>query len=74
MPTRFRLRELLAARHLSQLEVQALTGLAYSTINEMCNNRTHRIDLATLDVLCDALECQVGDIIERLPEKRTGPR
>lgn len=72
MATRFRLRELIESRGLTQTEVQVKTGLAYSTVNEMANNRTRRVDLDTLDALCVALECQVGDIVEYVPDWKRG--
>jgi len=67
---RFRLRELLEARGLTQTEVQLRTGLAYSTINELVNNRSGRLDLNTLDAICAALDCGVGDVIEYVPNPR----
>lgn len=70
MATRFRLREFLDGKNLSQSDAQRLTGLAYSTINEMSNNRTRRIDFDTIDLLCSALGCSVGDIIEYEPDTR----
>ena len=70
MATRFRLREFLDAKKVSQSEAQRLTGLAYSTINEMCNNRTRRIDFDTIDTLCASLGCTVADVIEYLPDQR----
>jgi putative transcriptional regulator len=68
--THFRLREFLDGKQLTQTDAQRLTGLAYSTINEMCNNRTRRIDFDTIDVLCAALGCSVADIIEYVPDQR----
>ncbi|MGH7623936.1 MAG: helix-turn-helix domain-containing protein [Gemmatimonadaceae bacterium] len=62
----------LGLEDLSQSDAQRLTGLAYSTINEMCNNRTRRIDFDTIDVLCSALGCTVADIIEYVPRARGG--
>ena len=70
MATRFRLREFLDGAGMTQTDAQRLTGLAYSTINEMCNNRTRRIDFDTIDVLCSALRCSVADIIEYVPDER----
>ena len=70
MATRFRLREFLDEKGVSQTEAQRLTGLAYSTINEMSNNRTRRVDFDTIDVLCSALGCTVADIIEFVPDDR----
>jgi putative transcriptional regulator len=74
MATRFRLRELLIERGLTQTEIHVKTGLAYSTVNELCNNRARRIDLGTIDALCSALACQVGDLIEYSPEKKRRAR
>lgn len=74
MATRFRLRELIEAKGLSQTDVQVKTGLAYSTVNEMANNRTRRVDLETLDALCSALDCQVGEIISYAPDRKRGHR
>jgi putative transcriptional regulator len=68
--TRFCLREFLDAKKLSQSDAQRLTGLAYSTINEMCNNRTRRVDFDTIDVLCSALGCSVADVIEYVADDR----
>lgn len=72
MATRFRLQELLAAQGLTQTDVQLKTGLAYSTINELYNNKARRVDLNTLDVLCAILGCTVGDVIEYVPGKKQG--
>jgi putative transcriptional regulator len=64
------LRELLEDRGLTQTELQARTGLAYSTINDLYNNKPRRVELDTIDVLCDVLNCGVGDLLERVPEKK----
>ena len=44
------------------------TRIAHSTIRRLASSRTHGISFATLDKLCDALKCQPGDLIRRLPE------
>jgi putative transcriptional regulator len=49
---------------MSQTELQLRTGLAYSTINDLANKKPRRIELATLEVLCRVLECQIEDILE----------
>ena len=72
MTIRFRVRELLAERKLSQTELQLRTGLAYSTISDLYHNKARRIDVGTLDALCVALECGVGDVLEHVPEARRG--
>ena len=72
MAVRFRLRELLAERGMSQTDLQARTGLAYSTVNDLFNNKPRRVELETLDVLCDILDCSIADLLERVPEKKRG--
>ena len=70
MSVRFLLRELLEDRGMTQTELQARTGLAYSTVNDLYNNKPQRVELATLDVLCEVLDCTVGDLLEHIPEKK----
>ena len=70
MPIRVRLRELLDNRGMAQTELQARSGLGYSTINALYHGKTERVEFATLAALCDVLECGVGDILEHVPEKK----
>ena len=72
MAVRFRLRELLAERGMSQTELQTRSRLAYSTINDLFNNKPRRVELDTLDVLCEVLNCSIADLLERIPEKKRG--
>ena len=44
------------------------TQIAHSTIQRLASSRTHGISFATLDKLCDALKCQPGDLIRKVPE------
>lgn len=39
-------------------------GLAYSTVYELYRGQAKRLDLETLARLCEALDCQPGDILE----------
>lgn len=72
MPIRFRVRELLEKNGMTQTELQLRTGLAYSTISDLYHNKARRIDVGTLDALCTALACEVGDVLEYLPERQRG--
>jgi putative transcriptional regulator len=38
----------------------------------MYHNKTQRVEFATLDILCSALQCQVGDLLEYVPDKKRG--
>ena len=70
MAIRVRLRELLKQRGMAQTELQARTRLGYSTINALYHGKTERVEFATLDVLCHVLGCEVGDLLEHVPEKK----
>ena len=72
MAIRFRLRALITEMGLTQTDVQMKTRLAYSTVNDLYNNKTRRIDLETLNVLCVGLRCQPGDLLEYVDEKKQG--
>jgi putative transcriptional regulator len=72
MAIQLRLRELLKRRGLTQTELQLRTGLGYSSINAMFHGKTQRVEFATLDSLCEALNCKVGDLLEYVPDKNKG--
>jgi putative transcriptional regulator len=55
---------------MTQTELQTRTGLAYSTVNDLFNNKPRRVELDTLDVLCQVLGCTCGDLLEYLPERK----
>ena len=40
------------------------TGIAASTINNLCNGKTSSIQFDVLQKICNALECNVNDVIE----------
>lgn len=67
---RFRLGELLAElkesdAEVSQSELSRRSGVSLTTINAMVNNKTTRVDLATIDALCGALDVTPGDLLQR---------
>jgi DNA-binding Xre family transcriptional regulator len=65
MTTVFRLREVLEGMpeppNLSELA--RATGVSRTTVHAMYHNVTTRVDLATLDVLADALGCEPGELV-----------
>ena len=49
------------------------TGIRWGTIAAIAKGTIRRIDLESLDAICDALECQPGDLlvkVERKPRKK----
>lgn len=69
MAIRVRLRELLEKRGMAQTELQVRSGLGYSTINALYHGKTERVEFATLEALCQVLQCEVGKLLEYVPEK-----
>src|SRR2546422_9425165 len=70
MAVRVRLRDLLEKRRMAQTELQARSGLGYSTINALYHGKTERVEFATLDALCEVLDCGVGEILEYVPDRK----
>ena len=39
------------------------TGIAQSTLSNLCANKTSKIDFLVLQKICNALDCDITDII-----------
>lgn len=59
-----KLREALDQRNKSIYWLNKQTGIASSTLSRICNNKTSSIEFSVLDKICDALNCEVSDILE----------
>jgi putative transcriptional regulator len=44
------------------------TGVRYATIWQMSKGEVARLNLETLDRICNALECQPGDLMVRVED------
>lgn len=53
---------LLAERGMTQTELAARMGLSLVNLSILKNNRARAIRFTTLTALCDALDCQPGDV------------
>ncbi len=62
------LSRLLGEKRMSQRRLAEATGLRPNTINELYNERAKRIDFTTIERLCRALDCQVSDLFEYIPQ------
>lgn len=58
------IKELLQKKNKSRYWLVQATESSYSAVNKLVNNDTTRIRFDTLNRLCKALECNVGDIIQ----------
>lgn len=53
---------------LTKGEVGRRALMERTQLNSYCNNKVGRIDLDVIARLCTALDCQVADILEYIPE------
>lgn len=68
------LSRILGEKRWSQAKLAMVTGIRAATINELYNDLAARITLENLDRICEALDCDVADILEYIPnhQRKTG--
>lgn len=54
---------------LSQADLARMTGIRPSTINELYHELADRVNFDHLDLICEALGCELDELIVRLPNK-----
>ncbi len=55
---------MLAKRKMSVTELAEKVGITMANISVLKNSRAKAVRLSTLEAICQALECQPGDILE----------
>lgn len=61
-----RLRKLLVDRKMSKADLRKIAGIAPNTMTKL--RRDQEVTLTVLGRICDALNVNIGDIMEFLPE------
>ena len=61
---------MLARRKMSVTELSQRVGITMANISILKNGRAKAIRFSTLEAICDALECQPGDLLEYVPEEK----
>ena len=64
MPIILRLDRVMADRKMSLNELSERVGVANVNLSKLKNGRVSAIRFSTLDAICEALQCQPGDILE----------
>ncbi len=59
-----RLDRMMADRKMSLNELAARVGIANVNLSKIKTGKVSAIRFSTLDAICDALDCQPGDILE----------
>lgn len=61
----------LGERRWTQADLARATGIRPSTINEYFHELAVRVNLEHLDLICEALDCGLDEIIVRIPNKES---
>jgi len=68
------LSKLLGERRWTQADLARETGIRPSTIGDYYHELVERVNLNHLDKICDVLGCQVSDVLEYIPKKKSVTR
>lgn len=60
---RCRLSELLGKKRMHIRELARISGISYPTLWSLYHEKTTRVDLKTLEQICIALGCEIGDLL-----------
>ena len=60
----------LGERRWTQADLSRATGIRPSTIGELYNELAERVNLDHLDLICEALECDISDVLFRVENER----
>ncbi|MCR5790371.1 MAG: helix-turn-helix transcriptional regulator [Lachnospiraceae bacterium] len=65
---RILLSSLLGERKMNQAELAKATGIRPNTISELYHELVERVNLEQIDLICDALDCDLNDLMKRVPD------
>lgn len=69
MPIRVNIDVMLAKRKMSVGEFADRVGISPANVAVLKNGRAKAVRFATLDAICRVLDCQPGDILERISDE-----
>ena len=58
----------LGERRWTQADLSRKTGIRAATINDLYHELAERVNLEHLDMICETLECDLSELIVRLPD------
>ncbi len=64
---------MMARRKMSLNELAERVDVTVANLSVLKNNRAKAVRFSTLEAICKALDCQPGDILEYVPERRKEP-
>ena len=69
---RIRLDYLLLDRQMKLTDLAEKTGIALNNLSVMKTNKARAIRFSTLEVICQAMNCTPGELIEYIPDDVRG--
>ena len=54
----------------TQADLARATGIRPNTINELYHELVERVNLEHLDLICEALNCKLDELIVRVPDNK----
>lgn len=70
MPIILRLDRVMADRKISLNALSEKVGVANVNLSKLKNGRVSAVRFSTLEAICEALNCQPGDILEYVPRPK----
>ena len=70
----FNIDVMLAKRKMSVTELAERVGITLANMSILKNGKARAVKVSTLQKLCEALDCQPGDLLEYRPERDEGFR
>lgn len=58
----------LGERKMTQADLARATGIRPNTISELYHELVDRVNLEHLDIICETLDCQLDELIVRVPD------
>ncbi len=60
----------LGEMRITQADLSRATGIRANTINELYHELAERVNLEHLDLICEALNCELDELIIRVPNEQ----
>lgn len=59
---------MMARRKIGLTELAEKVGISLANLSILKNNRARAVRFSTLEAICEALDCQPGDLLEYVPD------
>lgn len=70
MPIQINLDVIMAKRKMGLSELAGKVNISLANLSVLKNSHAKAIRFSTLEAICEALDCQPGDILEYIPKEK----